>query len=112
VIQANVDEWQKAGEPPAARRGVVARAARGTDLAALDNRKLQAELHRRAALSALDFDDVAAGLSKARLSVTLARRAADPCLEGRCRTALVRALAFGGRLRQALREVEEAARLL
>ncbi len=75
-------------------------------------RAARADLHRQAALAALDLDDARGGLADARRSVRLAALADDAELEGRCRTALVRALAFVGRLAEALREIERAEPLL
>ena len=69
---------------------------------------LRAELHRQAAMAALDLDEAGAGLGEARRSVRLAKLGGGAELEGRCRIALVRALAFNGRLGSARREVARA----
>jgi CHAT domain len=70
--------------------------------------ELRAELHRVLAWAALEVGDGTDGLRHARVAVRHAVAASSVPLEGRCRTALVRALAFSNRTTEAAREVRRA----
>jgi tetratricopeptide (TPR) repeat protein len=70
--------------------------------------ELRAELYRTLAWAALELEEGANGLRHARAAVRYAVASGSKSIEGRCRTALARALAFSDRTAEAALETERA----